>query len=226
MRTLWIGCWCVCLFLSCRQNEIGEYTEVPRINFESTSNLGNIPERYVTFTDEDYLNKVMEKTDSVKVELMGKALEEAGICCFKQTDDKEGEQACEMEVPDQMVVGAGIYSFYLKFKVFRPENTGVSCRSLLEFDRQNPEHGFGTGKREGAQVRIITEFRLKPTGWNNYFGVYSDGKYRFMLDFFQGTYASIGNTSENRRLVREAYAEYRLTHVAIVDEQGNEIVFP
>lgn len=47
-----------------------------------------------------------------------------------------------------------------------------------------------------------------------------------MLDFFKGTYGSIGNTSENRRLVKEAYKEYRLTNSAIFDEDGKEIVFP
>ena len=75
-------------------------------------------------------------------------------------------------------------------------------------------------------MKLVCTYRLKPGTWNNYFGTYSDGKYLFMLDFFGAVYSSIGNTAENRRLVREAYAEYRTGHEAILDENGNEIVFP
>ncbi len=218
------GC-CLLLLFSCRQNEIEEYADIPRIGFENASNQGYISERYVIFTDEDYLSHVTEKTDSIKIELMGKALVEPGTCCFKRVD--EGEVApLQVDMPDHLVIAPGIYFVYLKFKVFRPVSSGVVCSSLLEFDADNPAHGFAAGKAEGKQMRIVGEFRLKPLGWNNYFGAYSDGKYRFMLDFFGGIYSSVGNTSENRRLVREAYAEYRLANPAIVDENGLEIVFP
>ncbi len=226
MRRLLIwGCY-LFLLLSCRQNEIEEYTEIPRIGFENSSNLGYVPERYILFTDEDYLKQVTEKTDSVKVELMGKALDESRTCCFRKVEETDEEQALQMNVPDEIVVRPGIYSVYLKYKVYCPKFSGREYSSVLEFDTERPEHGFAVGKSEGNRVRIIGEFRLKPIDWNNYFGVYSDGKYRFMLDFFGGIYSSIGNTAENRRLIREAYAEYRLTNDAIVDDNGEEILFP
>lgn len=213
------------LLLACWQNEIEEYAEIPRIGFENTSNVGGCPERYVLFTDEDYLKRITVKTDSVKVELMGYALETPGTCCFERIDE-EGKAVLRVELPSQLTVAPGVYSFYLKFKVYRPDQTGTGYSALLGFDTAHPEHGFAPGKTEGKQMRIVGEYRLKPSVWNNYFGLYSDGKYRFMLDFFGGVYTSVGQTSENRRLVREAYAEYRLTHPAIVDENGNEIVFP
>ena len=226
MEKFLIGVCYLCLCFSCQQNEIEVYAESPRIGFENTSTLGFIPERYITFTDEDYLAQVTEKIDSVKIELMGMALEEPRICCLKKVNESTEISFLQIDFPDRVTVEPGIYSFYLSFKVFRPEHTGMEYSFLLEFDTEHPEHGFDPGKIECGKVRFIVAFNLKPAGWNNYFGTYSDGKYRFMLDFFGGVYSSIGNTSENRRMVREAYAEYRLTHSAILDEDGNEIIFP
>ena len=47
-----------------------------------------------------------------------------------------------------------------------------------------------------------------------------------MLDTFGGIYASIPQTTTNRQLVREAYRLYRQDNPPILDDDGNEIVFP
>lgn len=214
---------CLCLLCACQTDEIVKYEERPRINFENTSGLGVPVQHYVYFTDEDYLHGVTQKKDSLKLELVGNVASEALKCCFKLMNEQEG---LIVKIPEYLEFPGGAYEAYCGIEVICPEQSDSSFTVSLGIDNENPMHDFEEGKIEGQQVMIIGEFRLKPTGWNNYFGIYSDGKYRFMLDFFKGTYGSIGNTSDNRRLVKEAYKEYRLTHPAILDEEGREILFP
>ena len=213
----------LCLLYACNTSEIIKYGERPRINFENTSKLNITVQHYVYFTDEDYLNGVTQKSDSLKLELMGEASAEALKCCFKLINE---QNAPDITFPEYVELPAGAYETYVVVKVKRPERTDSRFVVTLGIDTENPLHDFDLGKCEGQQLEIVGEFRLKPVGWNNYFGAYSDGKYCFMLDFFKGTYGSIGNTSNNRALVREAYKEYRLTNPAILDEEGNEIIFP
>lgn len=213
----------LCLLYACQMSEMVEYEGRPRINFENSSGLGTSVQHYVYFTDEDYLNGVTQKKDSLKLELMGEASTEVLKCYFKLINEQNG---LDIKFQEYIELPAGVYEAYVGIEIIRPERSDSSFVVTLGIDSANLLHDFEEGKSEGQQLDIIGEFRLKPIGWNNYFGVYSDGKYRFMLDFFKGTYGSIGNTSENRRLVKEAYKEYRLTNSAIFDEDGKEIVFP
>lgn len=79
----------LCLLYACNTSEIIKYGERPRINFENTSKLNITVQHYVYFTDEDYLNGVTQKNDSLKLELMGEASAEALKCCFKLISDPE-----------------------------------------------------------------------------------------------------------------------------------------
>ena len=72
----------LCLLYACNTSEIIKNGERPRINFENTSKLNITVQHYVYFTDEDYLNGVTQKNDSLKLELMGEASAEALKCCF------------------------------------------------------------------------------------------------------------------------------------------------
>ena len=219
-RHLLAGLWLL-LATGCRQNEIEPYDQTPRVNFRNESALGAQIERRVVFSDEDYLDGLTFKTDSVLVELMGDALTEPRNCCFRL----DGEQAFEIRIPEKIAFGPEDYAIYLKYEAARPEPE-ESYSALLKFDTANPAHGFDIGKQEGQQVRLNVEFRLQPTGWDGYFGTYSAGKYLFMLDTFEGIYASIPQTTANKQLIREAYALYRQTNPPILDDDGNEIVFP
>ena len=219
-KHLLIGLWLL-LAAGCRQNEIEPYDQTPRVSFRNESSQGAQIERFDYFSDLDYLNGLTSKPDSVRIELMGNALTEPRTCCFRLN----GEQASEIDMPEKILFEAGIYALYLKYRTARPEPEG-NYSVLLEFDTDNPEHGFDLGKQEGQQVLIRVEFKLQPSGWNNYFGTYSNGKYLFMLDTFGGIYASIPQTTTNRQLVREAYRLYRQDNPPILDDDGNEIVFP
>ena len=157
----------LCLLYACNTSEIIKYGERPRINFENTSKLNITVQHYVYFTDEDYLNGVTQKNDSLKLELMGEASAEALKCCFKLINE---QNAPDITFPEYVELPAGAYETYVVVKVKRPERTDSRFVVTLGIDTENPLHDFDAGKCEGQQLEIVGEFRLKPVGWNNYFG--------------------------------------------------------
>ena len=69
-KHLLIGLWLL-LAAGCQQNEIEPYDQTPASVSATNPHKGAQIERFVYFSDLDYLNGLTSKPDSVRIELMG-----------------------------------------------------------------------------------------------------------------------------------------------------------
>lgn len=210
-----ILCW------GCEQNDIAVYQEDIRMDFPYTT-------ASCDFSDQDYLTQVVEKETEIEVRLVGYKLESPLNYVLKGTYEDEVVFRAEARIEPFYVMPADTVNSKAKIYVKRPELLNTEYSLDLVFDMENPVQQFQPGRTENRQCRLRVTYRLKPSSWNTYFGVYSNNKYQFMMDEFGTTYENIPQTDESKDRVREAYADYRKTHGPLLDDENprEEIVFP
>lgn len=218
----YIFVWLCLLCGGCEQNEIADYQESPRVDFLYSSGS----ER---FTDRDYLDKRLWIESRVPVQLVGPFLSQPMTFCLK-LDENDPEMENEPVILEEMyTMPADTARISAVVKAERPESPGRSYSVVLAFDGKNPLHRFDVGKTEALQYRLTVEYKIEPQSWNSeYFGIYSNNKYMFMMDVFGMVFGDIPLTAESKKTVREAYDQYRKNNPPLLDDENprEEIVFP
>lgn len=227
----------IMLMCGCTQNNIEYYDQEPRIDFNGFSNIGDQEMAMMTeFNDADYLNKVTEKIDSVAVIVLGRLLTSPMTFCMKTEPDTTAQYAPEIVFAREYIQPAGVYISWPKYLVKRPKLYDKSHEVYLVFDLNNAAHQFLPGRVEAAKMGCIVEFKLEPMeGWNKklwnpeFLGVYSNGKYKFIMDTYEKIYKDLTVNAAFKLEVRAKYAEYKAAGgEPIMDDQNvpEEIIFP
>lgn len=224
----YILCWLpVLLCLACDSNPIDEYELGAKLNFYNSRMINQVPEKICQFSDEDYVNGVAERLDSVRVDIMGNAQEENRF--FYCTTAFETDRLhVEVQLEDRYVMPARSYSVYIQFKVRAPERFGIDHVTSLCFDNDRNSPFFSAGLSEQQTCRIIVSYLIRPEVWHEtIWGTYSNGKYKFMMDEFKDVYGNIKRTYANRVFIKKQYEEYRKNNPPILDDQipAQEIEF-
>lgn len=223
-----ILCWLPALLcLACDSNPIDEYELGAKLNFYSDRTLNNVPENICLFSDKDYVNGITEKTDSVRVDIMGNAQEEDRFF-YCTTAFETDRPHVEVRLEERYVMPAGEYAVYIRFKVSAPERFDVAHVTSLCFDYERNSPLFGTGLSEQQTCRITVSYLIRPDVWHeSTWGAYSNGKYKFMMDEFKDVYGNIKRTFANKVFIKKQYEEYRKNNPPILDDQlpAQEIKF-
>lgn len=227
----------IMFMFGCAQNEIGYYDQDPRLDFRGFSNIGDQALTELTeFNDEDYVNGITEKTDSVAVVVLGRVVPSPMSFCLTTEPDSTAKHEPEVVFAPEYIQPAGTYVSWAKYVVKRPELYDTSYECYIVFDLKNPAHKFLPGRVEAAKMGCTVEFKLEPIeGWNNklwnpeFLGVYSNGKYKFMLDEHKKPYKKLTVDAAFKDDIKARYAAYKAGgEEPIMDDQKvpQEIVFP
>ena len=215
------------LCVACDSNIIDEYELGAKLNFYSYRTVNNVPEMLCHFSDEDYVNGVTEKLDSVRVDIMDVA-EEKDRPSYCTTDFQENEPHVEVLLEDQYVMPAGQYAVNIRFKVCPPSVFGVRHRTNIRFDEVKNAVNFTPGLTERQTCIVSCTYLIRPDVWHDpFWGAYSNGKYKFMMDEFKAVYGNIKRNNVNKTFIKAQYEEYRKTNPPIMDDQipAQEIKF-
>ena len=211
-------------YTGCEENEIALYDESPRINFLYSA-------MSYTFRDTDYVKGNEFHELKIEVELQGYLLKEPMDFVVKTQAGKGDVKQAEVVLPEKYTFSLlDTNTQWIVFKVKRPAMPTPANEpegALLKFDLENPVHQFAPGRTDMDSCHIKVAYSLTPTEatWNaSWWGDFSVRKYLFMMDYFKTVYKDM----ERERLteLKQAYAEYKQVHGAILDDEGEEITFP
>ena len=185
-------------FLGCEQNDIDVYNQTPRLTFPYNLTY--------SFNDVDYVNK---KTEGI--------------------GELEVSHTPSIQFEDKYEFVADAVSTKVALNIKRPEQIGVQYSAFCYFDEENSAHEFDRGDAEYLQAKISVIFNIRPDGWDEvYWGLYSNAKYRFMMDHWKITYDKMEKSISAKADIRRAYAAYKRENGPLYDDEPehNEIVFP
>lgn len=213
------------IYTGCQKEDIAFYDQSPRINFM----YGNsIP---YNFCDSDYIKGNEYHEIGVFVELQGNLLSASKDFVLKTSPAGNNDMLADITLADKYTYTALDTTCQQIFiKVKRPGKIGKRTdiyRNYLKFDIQNPNHQWDQGVADRDSCRIDVTYELFPD-WSNTWdtwtwGDYSDAKYLFMLDHFGVVYSEMPTDGGD---IKKAYDNYKKDHGPILDDKGNEIVFP
>lgn len=209
-------------FWGCEQNDIDVYNQTPRLTFPYNLTY--------SFNDADYVNKKTEGIGELEVRLMGNVLKEVRTFCLKMEKDSANishTPSIQFEDKYEFAVDATVTKVALNIK--RPEQIGVQYSAFCYFDEENSAHEFDRGDAEYLQAKISVIFNIRPNGWDEvHWGLYSNAKYRFMMDHWRVTYDKMEKSIAAKAEIRRAYEAYKRENGPLYDDEPehNEIVFP
>lgn len=213
--------------ISCKQNDIPLYSGAPRLEFPSKTSC--------VFDDTDYVKKVESKTFEAEIRLIGAPLSGAKtfvMNCIANPLYGEGILP-EIAFANPYTFPLGESITKVSFTAKRPMSVRAVRAGRLVFDMESPNHEFESGRKEHIASDIDVSTRINQNGirwtWDrDLWGLYSTGKYLFMMDKLGKTYDEIPQTKEEVIKVGKLYKEYRKTNPPIMDDEkdSSEIYFP
>lgn len=219
---------CALLFVlslaGCKQEELPMYDQTPRIDFVG----GNVEE--IIFRDTTYLKNIRELKADVSVSLVGAAQDNPMSFSLTLVPDPETTEQPGITLVNPYRLPAGAYTVKPSVTVTRPQEFDRPQTVFLGFEEPNgATHQFDKGRVEFARKKLSVVFRINPGVWDNrVLGLYSNGKYAFIMDTMGKVYSEIERNEATRELLYLAYVQYRQNNPPIMDDETprREIVFP
>ncbi len=213
------------IYTGCQKEEIAFYSQNPVINFRY-----NIAIPY-NFCDTDYIKGNEYHEIGVFIELQGKLLTTAKDFVLKTNPIPDDTMVADISLAEKYTYTALDTVFQQIFiKVKRPKKIGGKndiYRNWLKFDVQNPNHQWKQGRADKDSCRIEVTYELFPNWqyeWDKWaWGDYCNAKYIFMLDHFGVIYNEMPRDGGD---IKTAYENYKKEHGPILNDDGEEIVFP
>lgn len=225
------ACLLLMLGTSC-ENDGFYYQDEARIRMEG-------PEEWTLETD-SLLFSFVTSPETVTEQTMNVTLYVMGL-----TTDYDRTANVEV-VTDQTTASSDLYEVPAKVTIPAGENQG-SCPVVLKrsallqnttvrlYIRVAASEDFAVGNIEQSHLLLKwNDILSEPTNWNElkeFFGTYSDAKYRFMLSYagvseFDTEAMTWAELNNYKITLTNAYNEYRTTNPPILDENtGLEISF-
>lgn len=244
----------VCLiFAACKREDLQQYTEKPRVYLSlsksafytpfPTSTAGSVRIDYAP-------QNSSKKIDTLKlnVQVSGQASNtDRAFVLERSTDAGNAKEGVDYDVLDQkFVMPAGLYNTIVRVVVRRNANMAKQAAVFSYNLKANDNFELGpvsdttrffsnSGIINITKIKVIaSDVLVKPSNWDsfiaNYFGVYSEVKFRFIVDVlakisFPGN-TSNGVMNNNKTKLKNALTTYNASHPEkLKDENGIEISF-
>lgn len=222
------------LFASCSTDEDFYYQDEPRVRLvgEETWAAGSDS---VTFSFVAYGESVKEKDIVVDMEIMGDPVARDRVVALSVDAGSTTAQASQYVVPTSAVVPAGQTKG--SFVVTLKRDASLREKSVRMMLKVAESADFKPGVREADHLCFIwTDVLSKPNNWADlepFFGVYSNVKYRFMLEHLDSDEELNAETMSWAKLnslrirMQNALNEYNAAHPGnpLTDENGNLVTF-
>lgn len=175
------ACLAALAFTACSVDDF-TYQDTARLRLEG-------PEIYAAGTDsltfsfvtypEDTISKVMD----IDVIVMGTTADNDRTAAVKVVADKTTASASDYEMPLSITIPAGSAKGTLPITLKR--STALQEKAVRLYIEIEPNNDFQTGVNEQNHFTLIwNDVLTRPTNWDDleeFFGTYSDVKYRFMI---------------------------------------------
>lgn len=212
-------------YTGCQKEEIAYYDQSPRINFL----YGNIVP--YNFCDTDYIKGNEYHDVTVWVELQGDMLTAPRDFVLKTSPNANDSMIVDVTVAEKYTYTALDTNIQkVSIKVKRPAKSGKRTDvylNCLKFDIGNSAHQWDAGRADKDTCRVEVTYQLFPYWQNEWdewtWGDYCDAKYLFMLDHFKVIYKDMPWDGGD---IKTAYENYKKEHGPILDDDGEEIMFP
>lgn len=228
----------LCLFCvlctSCSSDEDFFYQDESRVRLVGEY-IWAVGSDSIPFSFVAYSSDIVEKVFTVEAQLMGKVAERDRTVVLSVVGDKTTAPANLYSFPQQVVIPAGQNKGVFEVKVRR--DASLQTKSVRLYIQVENSADFLTGVNEENHIKIIwTDVLSRPNNWpslEEFFGQYSDAKYRFMLensggvtDFNTDT-MSWAELTSYRIKFQNALNEYNAAHPGnpLTDENGQLVSF-
>lgn len=223
-----------CFLSACSTDEDFFYSDEPRVRLvgEYIWAVGSdsIPFSFVTYSSD-----IVEKAFTVEAQIMGNVADRDRTVNLSVVSDKTTAPANLYTVPQQVTIPAGQNKGVFEVKVRR--DASLQTKSVRLYVQVENSDDFLSGVNEENHLTIIwTDVLSRPNNWpslEEFFGQYSDAKYRFMLensggvtDFNTDT-MSWAELTSYRIKFQNALNEYNAAHPGnpLTDENGQLVTF-
>lgn len=215
INTIFLWLLCSIAVSSCSREEISLYSSLPRIELRNADGVGM--ESYA-FTDEDYVEKRTEKTFLIPVGLVGYPLEEGMSYCLKFSGNSGDSKAFNnpYTFPADTVMAAA------EILLPAPASFKDKYERTVTFDLEDSRHSFEPGRNEKAEFKLLVAYQIRPADFStDFWGTYSNNKYKVMMDCFGTTYRNIEQTPANGRKVVAYYkTNYTDKGLKLMDDEA------
>jgi hypothetical protein len=229
---------------SCSKNDVINYSATDKAYFyERYMYLGYDERRLeeMTYSFAVQKSSLVKDTIKIKVRLQGRVSDYDRIVKASIVADSTTAIAGVHYVINDGCIKAGQYEGYIPVVVFRTEDLkGTTVKIKLKIVESED---LGVGVVEDNYIRLIVgDILLKPTNWPQWygFGLYSENKYRFVIDVLGITDFPVANRYQTGPVdgiytaaqlfafaykLQKAYEEYRLVNGPIyMDDSASVLV--
>lgn len=241
---LFIPVFFVWLAAACKKSGLTSYTQPDMIYVYK--DFYNTNKDSVTYSFAIKSNNLMTDTLKVPLRIMGNARDKDRTVAIQTVADSTTATSSQYSILPT-IVKAGSFTADIPVLVNRtPEMKTKEVRILItiatseDFLPGIPNTTATTSRAGGATQYLvkINDFLTKPSNWetvlSNYFGAYSQVKYKFIIDVTGRTEFPISGQDMvspsqflfYKKLCREALESYNTTNGPLTDESGMVVTFP
>ncbi|WP_316816150.1 DUF4843 domain-containing protein [Pedobacter nyackensis] len=251
-KILIISMICI-IFTACKKQELQQYSEKSRIYLNLSKSQFYAP--FPTSTARDLRIDYAPQNSSKKTDTLRFNIQSSGAASKidrsfifeRSTVAGNAKEGLDFDILDKnFVIPAGMFNTIIRVVVRRTPGMAVKPLSFsynlkandnfeLGPDRDSTQFFSNTGVIRLVALNVTAkDIVVKPENWDSfiakYFGVYSEVKFRFIIDVLAKTSfpttTSAGVMNRNKTTLNTALVKYNTTHPEkLKDENGNEISF-
>ena len=222
----------VCLMAACDDDDF-YYRDQARVRIVGPKTWTDGSDS-ILFSFVAYPTDTVSKTFDVTIQLMGEAVDHDRTATFEVDASQTTAPAADYSFPTSVTMPAGATTATLPVTVKRTAALTSSSDRLTI--RQTASSDFGVGVNEENYIKIIwNDVLSRPNNWSDleeFFGTYSEVKYRFMLQHLEAGVTLSGDMSwaqlTNYKIkFQNALNEYNAAHpgAPLTDENGVLVTF-
>lgn len=235
MKKNWLHRFTLALFITgwacgCQKEERLIYKDVPRIYIYKNT----LAYAYDSLNYSFAVKNSARVRDTVwaTVRIMGDAISKDRVIEFRPVDSLT--TAVEGRDYELMKYIMPSDSFTTRLGIIIRKTPEMDVKTLKLVMKLMPSRDFQTGIYDQLFYRVvISNILVKPNDWDswlkNYFGSYSERKYRFIIDVLgiaeftdAMSYSEYGYFAQR---MKNALADYETKNGPMIDENGNRVVF-
>lgn len=233
---LCVSCGIATITTSCSKDEDFYYQDQPRVRLEGEK-IWAVGSDSVTFSFVSYPASTIEKTISVAAMVMGEVANRDRIVNLTVDPARTTAQASQYSLPQTVTVPAGSNSGI--FNVTLRRDASLQSKAVRLYVQLAESADFKPGVKEQDHITFIwNDILSKPKNWDDeletFFGIYSNVKYRFMLDNMNANEGEISASTMSWAMLnslkirfQNALNAYNAAHPGqpLTDENGNLVTF-
>ncbi len=219
------------VFYAC-SNDPFLYNDEARIRMEGPS-IWTLGTDSLEFSFASFNNATLDTTFEVTIYVMGTGVERERTALFEVGAETTADPAL-YSFPLELIIPEGETSAILPVTIRRKESLKEKAVQLDVKVKESADFKIGANEQNHLLIKW-SDILIKPSNWNDlveFFGDYSDVKYRFIIDVlnqasFDTDVLSWAQMKNYQIVLTEKLREYNETHPQepLTDENGNLVEF-